>query len=70
MLVLTRKLGEEIVIGDNIVISVLSVGRDRVKLGIAAPADVPIIRQEVQMRMGQADARWPLHRSACFADCA
>ena len=70
MLVLTRKLGEQIVIGDNIVISVVSVGRDRVKLGITAPAEVPVHRQEVKKRIGQNGTRPPVHHSAYLADCA
>ncbi len=70
MLVLTRKLGEQTVIGDNIVISILDVGRDRVKLGITAPKEVPVHRQEVMMRMVPADARSAVHHQACLADCA
>lgn len=70
MLVLTRKLGEQIVIGDNIVISVVGVGRDRVKLGITAPADVPVHRQEIQMRIDHAGGCLPANRPAYLADCA
>jgi carbon storage regulator len=51
MLVLSRKNGEEIVIGDNIVVTVLAVQGDRVKLGISAPGEVPVHRQEVQWRI-------------------
>ncbi len=47
MLVLSRKVGEAIVIGDGITVTVLSVQGDRVKLGIAAPAEVPIHREEI-----------------------
>jgi carbon storage regulator len=46
MLVLTRKSDESIFIGENIVITVLSVQGGRIKLGIEAPADVPIKRVE------------------------
>lgn len=47
MLVLSRKLGEEIVIGDSIVLRVISAGHGRVRLGIDAPPDVPIKRAEL-----------------------
>jgi carbon storage regulator len=47
MLVLTRKSGEEIVVGKNIRVRVLRVGKGRVHLGISAPHDVAVHRQEV-----------------------
>lgn len=47
MLVLTRKLNQEIVIGDDIRITVVAVGGDQVKLGITAPRSVPVHRLEV-----------------------
>lgn len=47
MLVLTRKPGETIVIGDNIRITVVSLGAGRVKIGVAAPPEVRVDRQEV-----------------------
>ena len=47
MLVLTRKKMEEIVIGDDIVVKVLKLRRDRVSLGIEAPKSVRIVRGEV-----------------------
>ena len=47
MLALSRKQNEAIVIGNNIEITVLEVRGDQVKLGIAAPKEVPIYRKEV-----------------------
>lgn len=47
MLVLSRKRDERIVIGGNIVITVIEVRGDKVRLGITAPVDVPVHRQEV-----------------------
>jgi len=47
MLVLGRKSSESIIIGDNITITILSVDGDRVKIGIDAPSDVSILRQEL-----------------------
>lgn len=70
MLVLARKLGEQIVIGDNIVISVVNVGRDRVKIGITAPADVPVHRQEIQRRIDQEVARPHVRQPRYLLDCA
>lgn len=50
MLVLTRKPGEQIVIGNTIRITVVSVGHGRVKIGVVAPPNVSIDRQEVYDR--------------------
>jgi carbon storage regulator len=47
LLVLSRKLGEKIVIGENISITVLDINRGKIRLGIEAPLDVPIFRQEL-----------------------
>lgn len=47
MLVLSRKRDEKIVIGDNVVISVIKIFEDRVCIGIEAPSNIPIHRQEV-----------------------
>jgi carbon storage regulator len=47
MLVLSRKLGEKICIHDNICITVIDIDRGKVRLGIDAPRDVPIFRQEL-----------------------
>lgn len=47
MLVLSRKLGEKIFIGENIVITVVDIDRGKIRLGIEAPRDVPIYRQEM-----------------------
>jgi carbon storage regulator len=47
MLVLSRKRDERIVIGDNIVITVIDIRGDKVRLGIEAPVEVPVHRQEV-----------------------
>jgi carbon storage regulator len=46
-LVLTRKVGEEIYIGDDIVVTVIRISSDRVRLGISAPRNVNIVRQEL-----------------------
>ncbi|MFH0730477.1 MAG: carbon storage regulator CsrA [Pseudomonadota bacterium] len=51
MLVLTRKVGERILIGDNTVVQVVEVNRGSVKLGIEAPETVSIFRYEVYERI-------------------
>ncbi len=48
MLVVTRKTEESIIINENIEVTVLEVSRDRVKLGISAPKDIKIIRNELR----------------------
>lgn len=47
MLVVTRKRGESIVVGDGIEIHVVSVGANGVRIGVTAPRDVPVHRREV-----------------------
>ena len=47
MLVLSRKLNQAIMVGDNVRIVVVSVDRDQVKLGIDAPREIPVHRSEV-----------------------
>ena len=47
MLVLSRKLGEKIVIGDNIIVTVVKIDRNQIRLGIEAPHEVPVYREEI-----------------------
>ncbi len=47
MLVLSRHRDEKIIIGDNIIVTVVDIRRDRVRLGITAPAHIPVHREEV-----------------------
>jgi len=49
MLILTRKKDQSIIIGDDIMINVVYVGEGKVKLGINAPKDVQVNRQEVYL---------------------
>ena len=51
MLVLTRKTNESIMIGDEVEVSVLAVSRDKIRLGISAPREVPVFRKEVYLRI-------------------
>ena len=49
MLVLTRKTNQSIMIGDEVEVTVLAVSRDKIRLGITAPKDVPVYRKEVYL---------------------
>lgn len=48
MLVLSRKVGESFVIGDNVVVTVVRIAGGGVRLGIDAPADYVVVRQELE----------------------
>lgn len=57
MLVLTRRVGESVVIGDDVVVTVLEVRSDGVRLGIDAPRHVRVHRAEVLAAVREANAR-------------
>jgi carbon storage regulator len=50
-LILTRKVGESIVIGDDIDITVLSIKENSVRIGINAPRTLPVHREEIYLRI-------------------
>ena len=47
MLCLTRKVGEEILIGDNVVLTIVEIRRGVVRIGITAPREVNVVRGEI-----------------------
>jgi flagellar assembly factor FliW len=55
MLILTRKIGESILIGDNIRVVVLEVRGRQIRLGIEAPADIVVLREEIAQRLADAN---------------
>ena len=50
MLILTRKIGENLIIGDDVVVKVLGVKGNQVRIGVDAPKDVDIMREELYNR--------------------
>lgn len=55
MLVLSRKVGERVIIGDDVELVVLSIEGDQIKLGIEAPRHVQIFRKEVYLAIQQSN---------------
>ncbi len=55
MLALSRKKNEAIVINNNIEITILEVKGDQVKIGIAAPKEIPVYRREVYLQIQEAN---------------
>lgn len=55
MLALSRKKNEAVIINNNIEVTILEIKGDQVKVGIAAPKEVPIYRKEVYLQIQQAN---------------
>lgn len=53
MLILTRRIGETLIIGDDVNITILGVKGNQVRLGINAPKDVSVHREEIYLRIQQ-----------------
>ena len=64
MLVLSRRLGETLIIGDDIKITVLGISGNQVRLGIAAPKEVTVHREEVYRRIQEEQGDSTMERSA------
>jgi len=70
MLVLTRKVGERIRIGDEVTLQVLEVRGGQVRLGLAAPAEVRIFREEIFLAIAEQNQDARLPDQARLADAA
>ena len=55
MLVLTRRAGESVIIGDDVIVTVLEARGDVIRIGIQAPRDVQVHREEVYKELQQAN---------------
>ncbi|HJO36892.1 MAG: carbon storage regulator CsrA [Pseudomonadota bacterium] len=53
MLILTRRIGETVMIGDDVTITVLGVKGNQVRIGVNAPKDVAVHREEIYLRIKQ-----------------
>jgi carbon storage regulator len=70
MLVLSRQLDESIMIGDDVVITIVDIRGDKVRLGIAAPTSIPVHRQEVYESIQRENMQAAYSESHPAADAA
>ena len=63
MLILTRRVGETLMIGDSVTVTVLGVKGNQVRIGITAPKDVAVHREEIFQRVDKADKAAPKDES-------
>jgi carbon storage regulator len=57
MLILTRRVGESLMIGDEITVTVVDIKGNQIRLGIQAPKEIPVHREEVYVRLHEEKAR-------------
>ena len=57
MLVLSRKVGQRILIGDNITVTVVRVGQGGVRIGVEAPDDLEIVREELKLAAAKREEK-------------
>jgi carbon storage regulator len=70
MLILTRKLGEVIRVGDDVTVRVLEVRGNQVRLGVEAPPDIRIYREEIYRVVRRNDDGAPVAAAECLDEAA
>jgi carbon storage regulator len=60
MLVLSRKIGEQLIIDDNIIVTVVAIEGNKIRLGVTAPRSVPVDRGEIHQRKLEEEALEPV----------
>ncbi len=68
MLILTRKLGESIIIDDNVQISVIEINKNNIKIGVNAPKELTIYREEVFVKIKEENSQSSSSGMIDFAD--
>lgn len=56
MLVLTRRIGESLKIGDDVTVTILGINTSQVRIGVTAPRETSVHRQEVYLRLKEVDS--------------
>lgn len=68
MLVLSRKIGERILIGDKIAITVVKIGHGGVRIGIEAPTELAVVREELATQLERAERELASDERETFVD--
>jgi carbon storage regulator len=68
VLVLSRKTGERILIGDKITVTVVKIGHGGVRIGVEAPPEMAVVRQELADQLNRAEQALAAERTESLAD--